>query len=164
MISKLEVFNYSKLVKHASWTPQEAQTKSMTMWPDQILFVFVLYPKTSIRLWGKVFIFLLSYSGLYNKKLMLCCRLYIVRNVCGLVLCLHFTCYFMPFFIQTRHIHKYFSNLAVYYAWVSQLVFCLLPVERWIFVNPWLPPMSCLQLIFSLVVFSLTCFGKGLYF
>lgn len=164
MISKLEVFHYSKLLTHAGLTPQEAWTKSMTMWPDQILLAFVLYPKTSIRLCGKVVIFLLSYSGLHDKKWMLCCRLYIVRNVCGLVHCLHFTCYFMPFFIQTRHINKYFSNLAVYYTWVSQIVFCLLHVERWIFVTPWLPPRSCLQLISSLVVFSVTCFGKRLHF
>lgn len=60
--------------------------------------------------------------------------------------------------------NKYFSNLAVYYAWVSQLVSYLLPVERWIFVNSWLPARSCLQLMSSLVVFSFWCLWEGTLF
>lgn len=140
MISKLEVFKYYKLLKHAGLTPGELWTKSMTMWPDQIMFVVMLHPKMSIRFCGMAWIFLLSYSGLHDKKLMLCCK-----SEMSVVWCFFFTCHITPFFIQTRHKNKCFSNLAVYCAWVSQLVFCLLPVKRWIFANPWLPPRSSLQ-------------------
>lgn len=60
--------------------------------------------------------------------------------------------------------NKYFSNLAVYYARVSQLVSYLLPVERWIFVNSWLPAKSCLQLMSSLLIFSFWCLLEGSLF
>lgn len=60
--------------------------------------------------------------------------------------------------------NKYFSNLPVYYARVSQLVSYLLPVERWIFVNSWLPAKSCLQLMSSLLIFSFWCLLEGSLF
>lgn len=72
-----------------------------------------------------------------------------------------FMCYLIPFFLQSRHMDIYFSNLAVYHAWVSQLVSYLLLVKRWIFVKPWLPARSCLQLMSSLVVFSFWCVLEG---
>lgn len=84
-----------------------------------------------------------------------------INSEISVVWCFVFICYFIPFFLQSRHMNKYFSNLAVYYARVSQLVSYLLPVERWIFVNPWLPAKSCLQLMSSLVVFSFWCVLEG---
>lgn len=79
----------------------------------------------------------------------------------SVVWCFVFICYLIPFFLQTRHTNIYFSNLAVYHAWVSQLVSYLLLVKRWIFVKPWLPARSCLQLMSSLVVFSFWCVLEG---
>lgn len=90
-----------------------------------------------------------------------CCVVSFIYSEISVVWCFVFICCFIPFFLPSRHMNKYFSNLAVYYAWVSQLVSYLLPVERWIFVNPWLPARSCLQLMSSLVVFSFWCVLVG---
>lgn len=79
----------------------------------------------------------------------------------SVVWCFVFICYLNPFFLQIRYMNIYFSNLAVYHAWVSQLVSYLLLVKRWIFVKPWLPARSCLQLMSSLVIFSFWCVLEG---
>lgn len=60
MISRMKVFKYPKLLKHDGLTPQQLWTKNMTMWPDKILFRFVLYYKMSISFCGKAFVFLLN--------------------------------------------------------------------------------------------------------
>lgn len=160
MISHKEVFSIQcyMLLKHAGLTPQQFWTKTMTMWPHQILFVFVLYHKISISFCGKSFTFSINLEFMMRNW---CYVTGFMYSEISVVWCFVFICYFILFFLQSRHMNTYFSNLAVYYAWVSQLVSYLLPVERWIFVNPWLPARSCLQLMSSLVVFSFWCVLEG---